>query len=115
MNIYHARTCIGGTPLVVSYPPFLQPYAAEVTLLLIFVDGLMFGLALKKAFTSVILIMVSLVIAYFLGLTFVPNISISSIVHNAMQYAGALQFGNLIITFSIVVFILGLGVGLWRG
>lgn len=101
--------------MVVTYPPFLQPYAAEVTLLLIFVDGLMFGLAIKKAVTSVVLILVSLVIAYFLGLTFVPNISIGTIVQNVMNYANTVHFGNLIITFSIVVFIIGLGIGLWRG
>lgn len=101
--------------MVVSYPPFLEPYAAEITLLLIFVDGLMFGLAIKKAFTSVILILISLMIAYFLGLTFVPNISLSTIVHNVIQYSGTLHFGNLIITFSIVVFIIGFGIGLWRG
>lgn len=101
--------------MVVSYPPFLEPYAAEVTLLLIFVDGLMFGLAIKKAFTSVILIFVSLIIAYFLGLSFVPNVSLSTIVQNILKYSGALHFGNLIITFSIVVFFIGLGIGLWRG
>lgn len=75
----------------------------------------MFGLAIKKAVTSVILIMVSLVIAYFLGLTFVPNISLNSIVQNVMSYSSSIHFGNLIITFSIVVFILGLGIGLWKG
>lgn len=101
--------------MVVTYPPFLEPYAAEVTLLLVFVDGLMFGLAIKKALTSVVLIIVSLVIAYFLGLSFIPNISISSIVHNLVTYSQALQFGTLIISFSIVVFIIGLGIGLWRG
>lgn len=86
-----------------------------MTLLLIFVDGLMFGLAIKKAFTSVVLIFVSLIIAYFLGLSFVPNISLSTIVQNVMKYTGTLHFGNLIITFSIVVFIIGFGIGLWRG
>lgn len=75
----------------------------------------MFGFAIKKAVTSVVLIMVALVIAYFLGLTFVPNISLSTIVQNAMTYANTVHFGNLIITFSIVVFIIGLGIGLWRG
>ena len=101
--------------MVLAYPTFLEPYAAEVTMLLIFVDGLMFGLAIKKAFVSVVLIMVSLVIAYFLGLTFVPNISISTVVQNVMKYASSVHFGNLIISFSIVVFIVGLGIGLWRG
>lgn len=101
--------------MVLAYPPFIQPYAAEVTMLLVFVDGLMFGLAIKKAFVSVILIMVSLVIAYFLGLTFVPNISLSSIVQSVMKYSSSVHFGSLIISFSIVVFIIGLGIGLWRG
>lgn len=75
----------------------------------------MFGLALKKAFVSVILILVALVIAYFLGLTFVPNISLNTVVQNLLHYSSSVHFGNLIITFSIVVFIIGLGIGLWRG
>ncbi len=86
-----------------------------MTILLVFVDGLMFGLALKKAFVSVILILVALVIAYFLGLTFVPNISLSTVVQNLLSYSSSVHFGSLIITFSIVVFIIGLGIGLWRG
>lgn len=101
--------------MVLAYPPFLQPYAAEVTMILIFIDGLLFGLAIKKAFVSVILILISFVIAYFLGLTFVPNISLSTIVQNVMGYASSAHFGNLIISFSIVIFIIGLGIGLWRG
>ncbi len=86
-----------------------------MTVLLVFIDGLMFGLALKKAFVSVILILVALVIAYFLGLTFVPNISLNTVVQNFLSYTTSVHFGNLIITFSIVVFIIGLGIGLWRG
>lgn len=101
--------------MVLSYPSFIQPYAAEVTILLVFVDGLMFGLAIKKAFVSAILIVVSLIIAYFLGLTFVPNISLSTIVADIMKYSSSVHFGNLIITFTIVVFIIGFGIGLWRG
>ncbi len=101
--------------MVVSYPPFLEPYAAEVTILLVFIDGLLFGLALKKAFVSVVLILVAFVIAYFLGLTFIPNISLSAIVSQVMNYTTAVHFGSLIITFTIVVFFIGLGLGLWKG
>lgn len=101
--------------MVLAYPPFLAPYAAEVTVVLIFIDGLMFGLALKKAFVSVILIFVALVIAYFLGLTFVPNVSLSPIVQYVMNYASNVRFGSLIVSFSIVVFVIGLGIGLWKG
>ncbi|MCL5783024.1 MAG: hypothetical protein M1476_03835 [Candidatus Thermoplasmatota archaeon] len=101
--------------MVVAYPSFLQPYSAEVTLLLIFLDGLMLGFAVKKAFTAVVLTFVGLVIAYFLGLTFVPNVSISSIVHAIEIYATTIHFGSLIISFSIMVFIIGFGIGMWRG
>lgn len=109
------RVVPGVVSLVLAYPVFLQPYAAEVTLLLIFIDGLMFGLALKKAFVSVVLIFVALVIAYFLGLTFVPNISLAPVVQYIANYSSSVQFGNLIISFSIVVFVIGLGLGLWKG
>lgn len=101
--------------MVLSYPPFLVPYAAEVTIILVFIDGLLFGLALKKAFVSVVLIMVALVIAYFLGLTFVPNISLSTVVHQVMSYSSSVHFGSLIVSFTIVIFFIGLGLGLWKG
>lgn len=101
--------------MVLSYPPFLTPYAAEVTMILVFIDGLLFGLALKKAFVSVVLIMVALVIAYFLGLAFVPNISLSTVVHQVMAYSTSVHFGSLIVSFSIVIFFIGLGLGLWKG
>ncbi len=101
--------------MVLSYPPFLMPYAAEVTIILVFIDGLLFGLALKKAFVSVVLIMVALVIAYFLGLTFVPNISLGTIVQQVMAYTPSVHFGTLIVSFTIVVFFIGLGLGLWKG
>ena len=101
--------------MVLSYPPFLMPYAAEVTIILVFIDGLLFGLALKKAFVSVVLIMVALVIAYFLGLTFVPNISLGTIVQQVMAYSSSVHFGTLIVSFTIVVFFIGLGLGLWKG
>lgn len=101
--------------MVLAYPSFLEPYAAEVTLLLIFIDGLMFGFAIKKAFVSVVLIFVALVIAYFLGLTFVPNVSLYPIVQYVMNYSSSVQFGSLIVSFSIVVFVIGLGIGLWKG
>ena len=101
--------------MVLAYPAFLQPYAAEVTMLLVFIDGLLFGLAIKKAFVSVILIMISMAIAYFLGLTFIPSLSVSTIFSNIMKYATSVQFGNLIISFSVVIFVIGLGIGLWRG
>jgi hypothetical protein len=101
--------------MVVTYPPFLEPYAAEVTILLVFIDGLLFGFALKKAFVSVVLIIVAFIIAYFLGLTFIPNISLGSIVHQVMNYSSAVHFGSLIVSFTIVVFFIGLGIGLWRG
>lgn len=101
--------------MVLSYPPFLEPYAAEVTIILVFTDGLLFGLALKKAFVSVVLILVALVIAYFLGLTFVPNISLGTIVQQVMTYTSSVHFGSLIVSFTIVIFFIGLGIGLWRG
>ena len=40
------------------YPAAIEPYAVYITLLLGFVDGLLFGLAIKKALVSVVLIVV---------------------------------------------------------
>lgn len=97
------------------YPAVLAPYAAYITLILIFVDGLIFGIAIKKAITSIILIVIGLIVAYFVGLTFVPSVSYTSIIHAITNYISTTQFGGLIVSFSVVLFIIGFGIGMWKG
>lgn len=97
------------------YPSFLEPYAPYITLVLVFVDGLLFGVAIKKAITSIVLIIVGLIVAYFIGLSFVPSISYNSILNAVSSYISTTHFGQLIISFSVVLFIVGFGIGMWKG
>lgn len=97
------------------YPTVLAPYAPYLTLILIFVDGLLFGVAIKKAITSIVLIIIGIIVAYFVGLTFVPSISYSNIIHAMTNYASTTHFGGIIITFSVVLFVIGFGLGIWKG
>lgn len=97
------------------YPAGLQPYAVYITLLLGFLDGLLFGLAIKKALISVVLIVVAFILASFLGLSFIPSVSTSQISSTLFNFFSQLNFGTLGVTFSIVLFVIGFGIGIWKG
>ena len=98
-----------------AYPTFLEPFSQEITVLLLFVDGLFFGLAIKKAFRSVILLIVAFMIAYFISFSLIPKISISNLVSQISSYASTVHFGGIVITFSVVMFFIGFAIGLWKG
>ncbi len=97
------------------YPSALQPYAVYITLLLGFLDGLLFGLAIKKALISVVLIVVAFIIASVLGLSFIPSVSTSQISSTLFTFFSHLNFGTIGVTFSIVLFVIGFGIGIWKG
>lgn len=97
------------------YPTFLEPYAPEVTIILVFVDGLLFGLAIKKAIVSVVLLLVAFAISYFVGLAFIPSFSFSSILKYIVDYSKGIQFGQIVVSFTVLVFFIGLGIGIWKG
>jgi len=98
-----------------AYPVFLEPFSQEITVLLLFVDGLFFGFAIKKAFTSVVLLIVAFMIAYFIGFSLIPKISISNLVSQISSYASTVHFGSIVISFSIIMFFIGFAIGLWKG
>ncbi|OWP56552.1 MAG: hypothetical protein B2I17_05685 [Thermoplasmatales archaeon B_DKE] len=98
-----------------AYPVFLEPFSQEITVLLLFVDGLFFGLAIKKAFTSVVLLIVAFMVAYFIGFSLIPKISISNLVSQVSSYASTVHFGSIVISFSIIMFFIGFAIGLWKG
>ncbi len=97
------------------YPAGLEPYAIYITLLLGFIDGLLFGLAIKKALISVVLIIVAFILASFLGLSFIPSVSTSQISSTIFSFFSQLNFGTIGVTFSIVLFVIGFGIGIWKG
>ncbi|MCL6091060.1 MAG: hypothetical protein M1393_08500 [Candidatus Thermoplasmatota archaeon] len=86
-----------------------------VLLLLTLSSGLFIGLALKKGLMSVVLGVVGYLIASYIALPLIPTISVSSFAALGRSYAGLIQFNSPILSFSLVVFAIGLGLGIWRG
>ncbi|AAT43576.1 hypothetical protein [Picrophilus oshimae] len=101
------------------YPSYLEPYQGYITLVLVFVDGLLFGMVAKKAIVAVVLLVVALIIASFIDLSFIPHISAADVISNVTKYASTyasdLHLQSLTITFFLIVFIIGLGIGIWKG
>jgi hypothetical protein len=84
-------------------------------LVLLFVDGAIFGLAIKKGFVSIILIVLGLIIASIVGLTipFINGSSIASFV-TGFILSEITRIGPLFLSFPIL-WIIGLLVGIWKG
>jgi hypothetical protein len=98
-----------------SLPQQLLPYASIVGIMLAFVDGLIFGVAIKKAITSAILIIAGFLLAGFIGLT-IPFLSTSSITTHLLNIfiSQARLIGPAIYALPIF-WIIGFAIGIWRG
>ena len=96
-------------------PSQLLPYSSIIGLVLLFIDGLLFGLAIKKALTSAILMIAAIILATFVGLA-IPFISEGSIfthLVNIFNYQVS-QIGPAF--YGLPIFwIIGLAIGLWKG
>ena len=68
-------------------PSFLDPFKTEILFILFFVDGLLIGLAIRKGATALVLVIIAVAIAGFAGITFIPSISVTSIVDYVINYA----------------------------
>lgn len=99
-------------------------YTGLIVPILALVDGLLFGLAIKKGVVSFVLLIVAFVVSGYVGLSFIPNVSITSIVSKATSYlitnvqalSTLIPIGNTgAISLITVLFVLGLGVGIWKG
>ncbi len=101
------------------YPASLEPIAPYITMALVFIDGLLFGIAIRKAVTSIVLLIVAFVIAGFVSISFIPHISSSNIISNVTKYAttysSSLHFTAIDVTFTVILFIVGFAIGLWKG
>lgn len=95
-----------------------------ILILIAFIDGLLFGLAIKKGIVSVILLIVAFVLASYAGLAFIPKISLRTIwtdvsgflISNIDKVPGLVSLGHVgAITIVTVLFLVGLGVGIWKG
>lgn len=96
-------------------PAGLQSYSSIISIVLLFVDGLIFGLAAKKGIMSAILIIVGLVLAGGIGLS-IPFISMSVITSHLVNIfiSQASHIGAIFYAFP-VFWIIGFGLGLWKG
>ena len=90
-------------------------YGMLINIALLFIDGALFGLATKKALTSLILLVVALALAGYLGLS-IPSLTPSSIVSHAASFALSIyhQIGPQFFAYPIV-FIAGFAIGFWKG
>ena len=95
-----------------------------ILLLITFIDGLLFGLAIKKGIVSAILLIIAFVLASYAGLSFIPKISFSKvssyvvkfISNNIDKAPGLISLGHVgAITIVTVLFLIGLGIGIWKG
>ncbi|BAB59530.1 TVG0374366 [Thermoplasma volcanium GSS1] len=95
-----------------------------VLLIVALIDGLLFGLAIKKGVTSFILIIIALIISTYVGFSFAPHVSLTNVTAKLVPYiktyadqitkAISIGFGGSL-SLTIVLFLIGLGVGLWKG
>ncbi len=101
------------------YPAALESVAPYITLILVFLDGLLFGIAVRKGVVSIILIIVGLFIGTYIGLSFIPKVSISSVISkvsaDAASFESGLHFGSFTLSFLAILFIIGFAIGIWKG
>lgn len=94
-------------------------YTSIIDFILTFAAGLLFGLAIKRGITAFVLAIVGFVIAIYVGLTFVPKISFSYEVTKFLSLATAyvkdVQLGAIALSLTVVLFLIGLAIGLWKG
>lgn len=89
--------------------------AGVVSIILLFADGLVFGLAAKKGVTSAILIIIGLVLAGAIGLT-IPFISLTDVWTHIVNIfvSEASHIGAIFYSFPLF-WLIGFGLGLWKG
>jgi hypothetical protein len=90
-------------------------YSWIVSILLLFVDGLIFGLAAKKGILSAVLIVIGLVLAGAIGIS-IPFLTIGDVTTHIVNIfiSQASHIGAVFYSFP-VFWIIGFGIGLWKG
>lgn len=99
-------------------------YSGLIIPILALVDGLLFGLAIKKGIVSFVLLLVAIVVSGYVGFSFIPKISVTSLLNTVVSYitnhiqalTSIVPIGNTgAISLVVVLFVVGLGVGIWKG
>ena len=105
-------------PIAIALPSGLT-VTSVIDLILPFVAGLFFGLAIKKGIMAFIFAIIAFLIASYVGLTFIPKISLSYEIHKwslfVMSYVSTVKFGSLVLSLTVILFLIGLAIGLWKG
>jgi hypothetical protein len=98
-------------------PSSLAPYSSIITIILLFADGAIFGLAAKKGMMSIILIIIGIMVAGLLGLSAPLGLSIPQIVAKVLNIAlFQAQHGASAIIYTFPIFwVIGFAVGIWKG
>ena len=101
--------------LVAPVPPGLVPYDWVVNSVLIFVDGLLFGLAVKKGLTSLVLLIAAVLLAGYAELS-IPFLNPSVIFQHLVDIltSSVSHLGLVFATFPVIFFI-GFAIGIWKG
>jgi len=96
-------------------PSDLQGYSSILSVVLLFADGLIFGVAAKKALTSVVLIIIGLVIAGSIGLS-IPFLTTNDVWMHIVNIfvSQARHVGPVLYSFP-VFWIVGFAIGIWKG
>lgn len=99
-------------------------YTGLIVPILALVDGLLFGLAIKKGVVSFVLLLVAFVVSGYIGFSFIPSVPVTSLMNtivnyittNAQSLSTLIPIGNVgSISLIVVLFFVGLGVGIWKG
>lgn len=96
-------------------PSVLNEYSWIVFPVLFFVDGLLFGLAIKKGAAALILAIIGFAIADFIGLSFLPNFNATQLLNSIYQYASQYTIGTISFGTSVALFVVGLLIGIFKG
>ena len=86
-----------------------------IPIVLLFVDGLIFGIAAKKGVMSAILIVVGLILAGAVGIT-IPFLSTANVWSHIVNIAMSQASHIGAVFYAMPIFwIVGFGIGLWKG
>ncbi|MGC8569598.1 MAG: hypothetical protein ACP5LW_06315 [Nitrososphaeria archaeon] len=97
---------------MLTIPP---QYQQIITLVLVFVDGLIFGVAIKKGVISFVLFLIGLFIASYIGLS-LPYVNAQLLISRAISFITyVMHRSSYTLTGLPILFLIGLALGLWKG
>ncbi|MFP3282773.1 MAG: hypothetical protein RXP97_01675 [Nitrososphaeria archaeon] len=100
---------------MIPLPAAIQPYGPLILIVLAFVDGLLFGLAIKKAIVSFIIFIVAVILGTYIGIS-LPGMSASALTAKvASLIAHWISSAPAIFSGVSIFFIIGIAIGIWKG